>query len=202
MTAPTAVFPSFAGLEFPVVKTPVFSTLVQQSVSGMETRAAMQLYPRWKYTLSFNFLRDLDSPFDEFSRLAGFFLARKGPFEAFLFNDPDDNVVVNQQIGTGDGSNRNFQLIRTLGGFDEPILCPVFVTIIVAGVALARSAWSYTSQPGQVRLDTAPASGAAVTTDLTYCWPVRFLADETDFSKFLDKVWEAKQIEFISVKNF
>ena len=103
-----AVLPALAGLEYPVVRTPVFKTLTQETASGMETRAALQLYPRWRYTLSFNFLRDDAN--DEFRTLLGFFLARRGAYEAFLFNDPDDNAVTGQPIGTGDGATMTFQL--------------------------------------------------------------------------------------------
>ncbi len=116
------IFPSVAGLEYPVVRTPIFSTLAQASASGMETRAALQLYPRWQWTLSFNFLRDDAN--NEFRTLLAFFLARQGAFDSFLFDDVDDNAVTGQAIGIGDGSTTVFQLVRSFGGFTEPVLAP------------------------------------------------------------------------------
>src|SRR5579862_5714186 len=130
----SVVFPTLAGLEYPVTRTPIFRTLVQESVSGRENRAALQLYPRWKWNLSFNFLRD-DSN-NEFRTLLGFYLARQGAYDSFLFDDVDDDSAVAQSLGTGNGSQTNFQLVRTLGGFTEPVLAPNVVTSVsVGGVA-------------------------------------------------------------------
>jgi uncharacterized protein (TIGR02217 family) len=194
----TAVFPTLAGLEYPVVRTPIFSTLIQTSAAGFETRARLQLYPRWQWTLSFNFLRD-DSN-NEFRTLVGFFLARGGSFDSFLFNDVDDNAVTGQPIGVGDGSNKIFQLVRSFGGFTEPVLQPLFVTVKKNGVT--TTAWTFAgSGPGQITFATAPANGVVITADLTYQWPVRFLANQYDFSKFMDRLWEQKKLDFISVKN-
>jgi uncharacterized protein (TIGR02217 family) len=193
-----AVFPALAGLEYPVVRAPIFKTLTQESASGMETRTALQLYPRWRWTLSFNFLRD-DSN-NEFRTLVAFFLARKGSFESFLYHDPDDNAVLGQQVGIGDGTNKIFQLVRTFGGFTEPILSPLLVTIYINGVALSPADWTYTG-PGQVQLNAAPGHGVSVTADLSYWWPARFVLDQYDFSKFMDRLWEQKKLDFISVKN-
>jgi uncharacterized protein (TIGR02217 family) len=192
------IFPSLAGLEYPVVRTPVFRTLIQETASGMETRAALQLYPRWQYTLSFNFLRDDAN--NEFRTLLAFFLARQGSFDSFLFDDVDDDQVTGQAISLGDGSTKVFQLVRSFGGFTEPVLAPNTVTMKVGGVALSGSDWSY-SGPGQVTLNVAPGHGAGVTADLTYYWPVRFLADQYDFAKFMNRLWEQKKLDFISVKS-
>jgi uncharacterized protein (TIGR02217 family) len=195
------IFPILAGLEYPVVRTPIFKTLTQETASGMETRAALQLYPRWQWTLSFNFLRDDGT--DEFHILLGFFLARRGSFENFLYLDPDDNAVDRQQIGIGDGSNRVFQLVRTLGGYTEPVLTPILTTIYIGGVALSTSDWTSGGDlgPGQVKLNSAPAHGVSVNATFSYWWPVRFLADQYDFSKFMNRLWEQKKLDFISVKN-
>jgi uncharacterized protein (TIGR02217 family) len=191
-----AVFPSLAGLEYPVVRTPIFRTLIQETASGAESRAALQLYPRWQWTLSFNFLRD-DSN-NEFRTLLAFFLARKGAFDAFLFEDSDDNNVTGQSIGVGNGSNKVFQLVRSLGGFTEPVLTPVTETIYVNHVA--TSAYAFTG-PGQITFSSAPGNGAGITADIGYVWPVRFMADQYDFSKFMNRLWEQKKLDFISVKN-
>jgi uncharacterized protein (TIGR02217 family) len=198
-----AIFPTLNGLEYPVVRTPIFKTLTQETASGMETRAALQLYPRWQWTLSFNFLRDDAN--NEFRTLLAFFLARQGAFDAFLFDDVDDNSVSAQQIGFGDGSNKVFQLIRTFGGFTEPVLAPkpaqADVVVKVGGVALDPSTdWHY-SGPGQVTIDSPPGHGVRVTADINYYWPVRFAADQYDFSKFMNRLWEQKKLDFISVKN-
>ena len=204
----TQLFPSLAGLEYPVVRTPIFSTLVQKAVSGQENRAALQVYPRWQYTLSFNFLRDDGN--NEFRTLVAFFLARQGMYDSFLFNDIDDNSVTGQTIGVGDGSTVRFQLARTFGGFTEPVLAPNVVSNLkVNGVAKVNGTdygiggWENGSTPnGTVNFFTgAPGAGQTITADLTYYWPCRFLADQYDFSKFMNRLWEQKKLDFITLKN-
>ena len=43
----------------------------------------------------------------------------------FAYVDPEDNAVASQEMGVGDGATTSFQLVRTLGGFDDPVLDPV-----------------------------------------------------------------------------
>lgn len=193
----TEVFPILAGLEYPVVRTPIFRTLIQETASGNETRAALQTYPRWKWTLSFNFLRD--DAHDEFRTLVAFFLARQGSYDSFLFYDADDNAVTGQPIAHGDGSTKGFQLVRSLGGFTEPVLHPVFLTVYVN--AVPNTNWSY-SGPGFITFAAAPASGAVITADLSHLWPVRFVADQYDFAKFMNRLWEQKKLDLISLKQY
>lgn len=196
MTLP--IYPDLPGLEYSVVRAPIFKTLKQESASGMETRAALQLYPRWQWTLSYSVLRA--NALNEFQTLIGFFLARRGSYETFLFLDPDDNAVTTQPIGVGDGSNKNFQLVRSYGGFTEPVLTPILTTIYVGGSALTSGQWDDLGG-GAVHIHTAPGNTVAVTADIGFWWPVRFMADQYDFAKFMDRLWEQKKIDFISVKN-
>lgn len=102
-------------------KTPIFSTRIQQSTSGKQLRAAFFEYPLYQYDLSYEVLRD-DSLHNELQTLMGFYLQRQGAFDSFLYVDPSDNTVIGQTIGAGDGGTKNFQLIRTYGGFTEPCL--------------------------------------------------------------------------------
>jgi uncharacterized protein (TIGR02217 family) len=204
-----AIFPDFAGLEYPVVRTPIFKTLIQQAASGQENRAALQVYPRWQYTLSFNFLRDDGT--DEFRTLCAFFLARRGSFDSFLYSDPDDNHVTNQPIGIGNGTQTAFQLARPFGGFDEPVLAPKLVSsVTVAGISKVDGTdygvggWENGISPnGTVNFfpGHVPAAGQAIVASFSYYWPVRFLNDQYDFSKFMNRLWEQKKLDFITLKN-
>src|SRR5271155_4893510 len=119
----TAILPSLAGLGFDVTRTPVWDTTVQQAISGKETRIARQTCPRWKWELSYSVLRS-GASYGELQQLAGFFNARQGMFDTFLYQDADDNSVTGQPLGVGDGSTTSFQLIRAFGNFLEPVLAP------------------------------------------------------------------------------
>lgn len=115
------VYPSsLPGLSIEVDKEPEFDTLVQRAVSGKELRIGQRVYPLWYLTLNYNFLRDT-SVYNELKTLVGFFLSRKGAADSFLFSDPDDSAVVDQDFGVGDGTTTLFQLVREFGGFVEPV---------------------------------------------------------------------------------
>jgi Conserved hypothetical protein 2217 (DUF2460) len=113
------VFPELPGLVYPVIKQPMWSNKIQTSTSGKETRTSFWSYPVWDYKISYDFLRSGIQA--EMQTLIGFFNSRQGNYDSWLFNDPDDNSVSFQSLGTGDGSTTAFQLLRTLGGFTEPV---------------------------------------------------------------------------------
>jgi uncharacterized protein (TIGR02217 family) len=197
----SAIFPQLAGLEYPVTRTPIGGrTLIQTSVSGLENRVALWSAPRWQWTLSFNFLRDDAN--DEFRTLLAFFLARQGSYDSFLFEDIDDNAVTGQAIGVGDGVTTAFQLVRSLGGYAEPVLAPNVVSAVTVAGEPIGSAYSVNANGGMLTLAVAPLAGATVAADFTWYWPVRFLADQYDFAKFMNRLWEQKKLDFISLKNW
>lgn len=124
------VFPMLPGLKWGTNKQPIWATKVLTAASGRETRGSFQSYPRWKFTLSYEFLR-AGGGFSELQQLVGFFNQRMGSFDSFLYRDPNDYQVTDQALGTGDGSRVEYRLVRTLGGFVEPVLAPADVWVYV-----------------------------------------------------------------------
>ena len=119
----TEVYPTLAGLQFGIERSPEFNTIKAQAASGKEQRLARWAYPKWHYDLAYEFLRD-DTTNNELKQLAGFFLKRQGAADNFNFLDPDDYQVADQNFGTGTGSATAFQLARDYGGFREPVYRP------------------------------------------------------------------------------
>jgi uncharacterized protein (TIGR02217 family) len=201
-----AVYPTLPGLQFNVVKTPKFSTVIMPGVSGKEWRAAMMANPLYTIGLTYAVLRDDPttqspaSPQDELKQLMGFFMARQGSFDSFLFTEPSDSHVTGMQFGTGDGTTNAFQLVRTygiagIGEFTEPVAnlngSPV---IYDNGVVVA--AGNYTvGATGLITFTTPPASGHALTWDGQYYYRCRFNADTIGFNQFMSNLWEAKKVE-------
>lgn len=201
-----SIFPTLPGLGWSVDKQPEFSSLVRAAVNGQETRIALWAAPKWHFKLTYEILR-ADAAFQELQTLAGFFLQRLGQFDSFLYADPDDRAVSAQPLGAGDGTAKTFQLIRSLGGFVEPVRAPdldamlnlyVDGTLKIMGTDYTVGAWG-SATPGLVTFAAAPASGKLVTADFSYYFPVRFAADLAEFSQFMHQLWELKQIELVSV---
>lgn len=190
-----AVFPDLPGIDIKVKKTPMWSTRVQTAASGKELRATLFSYPLYKITLSCNVLRAGAEA--ELQNVIGFFNSRKGRFDSFLFTDPLDSVMTDQQIGVGDASTKDFQIIRTLGGNIEPVMnLNGNPTIKVDGVTKALGTDYTLSSTGMVSFVVAPGNGAIVTCTGNYYLRVRFERDTTDFEQFLWMLWQAKRIEF------
>lgn len=128
------VFPTLPGLTFDFHRLPTHKTQIEESVSGAEYRGLQMLTPRYTYKATYEFLRDQRQGQDELRTLLGFFNSHHGSFDSWLFVDPDDFAVTNQLFGTGDASTLAFQLVRTLGGFAEPVYAP-------ASAAISRRDW-------------------------------------------------------------
>lgn len=116
------VFPALSGLAWGMTKTPVFNTKIQSSTSGAETRSMMRVNPLWRFAMSFEYLSGkVSAGVTDIETLLGFFTRHRGSFESFLYDDPNDNSETDQAIGVGNGSLKTFQLVRTFGGFTEPL---------------------------------------------------------------------------------
>ena len=192
-----AVFPALPGLGWSVTKTPRFKTSVQQASSGKEIRLALMSYPIWEFTLTFEVLRGANG-FSEIQTLMGFFLARLGMYDSFLFDDPSDDTATNSAFGTGDGTTTAFQLTRSMGGFAEPIQNLNSAPSIYINGSLTTA---YTlGSTGIITFTTAPASGAVLTWSGTFYFRCRFLDDVAEFEQFALNLWQLKKIQFQSVK--
>jgi uncharacterized protein (TIGR02217 family) len=189
----TAVFPLLLGQGWSMTKAPSFATRVQRAVSGRELRVLDMPNPRWTFTLTFTYL-----PVADLRTLMGFFLSRQGAYDTFLFDDPSDDSVAAQQIGSGDGSTTAFQLGRTLGGFYEPVTAPNQVTAVYFN-GIAQGGYSVDPASGLLTVASPPAAGLAVTADFTYYFRCRFVDDVSEFENFMQNLWQLKQLQFTSV---
>jgi uncharacterized protein (TIGR02217 family) len=188
------VFPSLPGLGWSVIQAPQWNTKTQIATSGKELRSAWFSAPKWGIKLTYEILR-ATTGFTELQTLLGFFNARQGSFDSFLYDNPNDDSVTAQSIGTGNGATTQFQLARTYGGAVEPVMNVNAITgIYLNGVA--TSAYTINSL-GLVTFTTAPGAGVAVTWTGTYYYRCRFVKDTADFEEFMYQLWSLKELEFI-----
>lgn len=201
----TAVFPTVAGgPAWSVSKEPQFKSRIQRSVTGRELRVLYQPVPTWQFTLTYEVLRDkwdtrqvgVVSTYDELRTIMGFYLQQQGSFSPFYFTDPTDNFVQNQLIGVGDGVTTTFQLVRTFGGFTEPILAPNVISgMVVNGVSTNYSLLPY----GVIQFASPPLPGPGIFATFSYYFLCRFGADSLEFSNFLYSLWELKKVNLQSI---
>ncbi len=197
------VYPStLNGLAFNVKVTPIFKTNIQESRSGIERRAQIWTYPRRKFHLEYEYLLDDGLVTGDLQALCGFFLGQKGRYDDFLFKNPDDYQATNQALGTGDGVEKSFQLVRAWGGYTEPVLGVVddpAPVIKLAGVTVDPGDYTINNY-GLLTFDTEPGLGVAITGTFQFYYRCRFIEDVSEYNKFMDKLWDNKKVEFVSVK--
>lgn len=206
------LFPTLAGVSYPVKKAPLWSTKRHQSTNGRVTTFGRFIYPMYRYELVYEFLRggiinQVDAPDDEYQQLLAFFNSQHGGAEMFLFHDPDDDHIppdVPVIFGTGDGVLTKFQLVRPIVNVEyswsDPVFSPSTWFIYIGGVLQVEGTDYTITTSGLVTFATAPAAAASLTWYGTYLWPCLFDEDSQDFEKFMQNLYELKSIKFTTQK--
>lgn len=196
MTIP--IFPALPGLTWPVKRTPIWKTLTQESLSGKETRIPVYTFPRYRWSVSFEFLRVIAGDV-EFQTLLGFLNSLSGGAQPFYYSDPNDHSVTLQPFGTGDGVTTSFQLVRSYGGFVEPVQ-----SVVASGLAVfvngTPTAASFISSSGVVTFASAPAAAATITWTGTFNWLCRMDNDSQEFVEFMSGIYSTDDLAFTSIK--
>lgn len=181
------------------MRTPMAAPVrIKLTPSLREFRTRDTTLPRYLFTLPFDFLRgSVANP--EWQTLLGFYNQRGGDFDDFLFLDATDNTCTNQAFGTGDASTTQFQLVRTVGGFAEPVYGLNGAPTLKSNGSTIASGYSVDVN-GLVSFSTAPSTGVALTWTGGFFWRVRFAKGQLEINQFMRDFWEAKKVELISVR--
>lgn len=188
------------GLTIEVTKAPRFRTRISEAASGRETRYPQAEYPRWDFELSYDYLEDRTGADSSLKTILGFFLARQGSFDSWLFKDPDDYLVEGGVCGEADGVTTEFPMCRSIGEFNErvgQVDNANDITVYVDGVEVDPADYTILL-PNSLVFNSAPATGA-ITADFQFFFACRFLEDQMDFEKFADKLWNLQQVQFRSI---
>lgn len=194
------VFPALPGITYPRKRSPNWSSVKNDALSGKRIRASLFSYPTYSFELPLSYLKT-DSSTQQWQQLIGFINSLNGAVGLFGYSDPLDSSVSNQEFGVGDGTTLGpFQLVRTLGGFTEPVfLLNGAPTIEVGGVSETH----FTIDAyGNVTFNSghAPGSAAALTWSGSFYWPCRLDDDTTDFNQFMSNLYEVKSLKFSTEK--
>jgi len=182
------------GVSFGATGGPEWRNEIVGLISGREKRNARFAHSRRRYDAGTG-VKSLD----DLHAVTAFFEARRGSLHTFRFRDPFDYksclasaapAATDQPIGTGNGTNRRFALVKGYGsgseGYDRPIQMPVAATIKLAvnGVNVAAANFDFDFATGEVVFDPgfAPGSGAAVTAGYEFDVPARFDMEQLSIS--------------------
>lgn len=220
-----ALFPNLIGLTWSTAKRPIFNTLMRQAASGRQVRIAMYEYPLWEWDLTWDSLPDGNSAAassfpSDLKQIIGFYLAMQGSCFTFNYQDPDDNQVIGQAVGVGDGTTSAFTLFRTYGGSDGTGTEPIGMVnqtgpnlngngnfnVYFGGVLQPDDGSVYTVVTAvpllqQIRFNSTPAEGTVITADFSFYYYVHFKDDQYDFDKIWSQMWSQKKITLASVRQ-
>lgn len=199
-------FPIAIGREASVLTE--FSTAIVTGQSGAEQRSPDWNTPRLRYDAGPGVRSEADV-----RALIAFFRARRGPAVAFRFRDPIDAsstsgagpiAATDQLLGTGDGVQTDFALVKSYGnGPDAPlrrITRPVAGTVMVSIDGTAVPGWTLASG-GIVSFASPPASGAQVRAGFAFDVPVRFGEDRLEVSRATFLAGEITTVPLIEVRD-
>lgn len=156
---------------------PTFNTTVIELSSGFEQRNQNWSVAKAKYDIAYSI-----QTIEDLYLVIAFFYARKGKARGFRFRDWSDyQITSNEQFGTGDGVETQFQLSVTYSdaasSYTRNIKKPVSgsVRIWVNSVEVfSPASWSVDTTTGIVTFVTAPTSGHAIEWQGEFDVPVRF----------------------------
>lgn len=198
-------FPLAIGREAMVVTE--FSTQIVSSPSGHEQRASEWAEARMRYDAGPGVRSESDV-----RALADFFRARRGAARAFRFRDPFDHGSAadgglpgpgDQLLGVGDGSRRQFALVKRYGAGDamqvRSIRLPVWGSVRVSVDGIETAAFAVTDE-GEVLLDAPPGPGIAVRAGYLFDVPVRFAEDRLEVSRATFLAGELASVPLVEVR--
>lgn len=176
-------------LDTPFLEELDFLTVVSESESGKEQRYQKWTKGRRHFTIKLN-ARQLT----ETTSIWRFYVARKGAFDTFLFQNPNESPVTAETVGSGDGSTSIFYLgsqvdfatgdLTVISGSDT-------LTRSVKGTGdyLAFSTYTINNSTGQITTNVALPSGDVLRANYSFYYVVRFRDDKLQREAFATQLW-------------
>jgi uncharacterized protein (TIGR02217 family) len=161
---------------------PEYATDIVASVGGYEQRNINWEQARARYNVAHGVKTKA-----QLDALIAFFRARKGRAHGFRFKDWTDFQATNETLGTGNGTQTQFQLVKRYASGSvmdvRTIAKPVAGTVqVYRNAVLQTSGVSVDTATGVVTFTTAPAAGQVITASFQFDVPVRFDTDKLSAS--------------------
>lgn len=164
---------------------PSFSTTVFAAASGFEQRNINWEVARCKYDVSHG-IRDKE----DMDTILEFFYAVRGRATGFRFKDWADYQLAQELIGTGNGTQTQFQIIKTYAAGSETYVRtirkivtpavgpPVIPFEVFVNDTLVTTGYTVDYNTGIITFSSAPTAGHTVKVTCEFDVPVRFDTDE------------------------
>ncbi|MGB7373366.1 DUF2460 domain-containing protein [Pontixanthobacter sp.] len=187
---------------------PEFATTIAVTASGHERRNSQWSDARLHFDVGPGIRSE-----QELGTLIAFFRARRGAACGFRIGDPFDyssNQMTglpapdDQHIGTGDGLQAAFALVKAYGTAENPqirrITRPREETILIAVNGERITDWQHSGK-GTITFAAAPPEGAHITAGFLFDVPVRFAEDRLNINSASFAAGEAASVPLIEVRE-
>ncbi len=187
---------------------PEFSTSVAVTASGFERRNSLWSNARLRFDVGPGIRSEA-----ELGVLLAFFRARRGAARGFRLRDPTDfssnamtgtPTAIDQLIGTGDGIQADFPLVKTYGQGDATqarrITRPHAESVLIGVDGVPATGWTLGAM-GIVSFASPPAAGKVVRAGFTFDVPVRFAEDKLEVAGAVFAASEAPSVPVIEVRE-
>ena len=185
-------------------------TQIVELASGDEERNASWANSRRRYDVAYGIRRA-----DDLAAVVAFFEARNGRLHGFRYKDwadyksalPSQEITAtDQQIGTGTGSLKIFQLakryVSSAQSWTRTIAQPVAGTVRIAlGMVEQMSGWSVDTTTGSVTFTAAPGAGIAITAGFEFDVPARFDTDVLDVTLDIERLGSITSIPLLEIRR-
>jgi uncharacterized protein (TIGR02217 family) len=184
---------------------PEYSTAIIEVLSGHEQRISRWAQGRGRWQLGYAVRTRA-----QLVEILTFFRARRGSFQGFRFKDPLDYSVATQQIGTGTGTQTQYQLIKSYQSgtdlYQRTITKPIQTSVVMYVNGVPQGVheggnFLVDHTTGIVTFTTPPASGVDIKADFEFDVPVRFVKDRLDISLEQFNLGQAPDIEIIEIRT-
>lgn len=170
---PTAILADHLSIEFEAGAE--WRTEAVQAVSGITVYNKMRTRPVHVFSLNAGDVR-----MSYLQELKAHHMGRRGRLRSFPFKDHTDYQGVNEFIGTGDGSEDEFQVVKNY----DPANVNVYqrdITIIKSGTLVVRvngtPTTAFTETDGLLTFTSPPTNGHIIRADYEFYVPVNYLQD-------------------------
>jgi uncharacterized protein (TIGR02217 family) len=188
-------------IAFGAVSGPEFSTDIVITVGGQESRNANWAATRGRYEVG---LVNKDKTTTD-ALIAFFRAVAYGRANAFRFKDHNDFEAYDQPIGTGDGADTTFQLVKvyTSGAqtYTRTITKPVTGTVTAKLAGTPTTAFTTDTTTGIITFSVAPGLGVAITASCEFDTPVRFDSDWLSLQRVDIDIYSWQSIVLLEVRD-
>ncbi len=166
-----------------------YLTVVSESEAGKEQRYQKWLRPKRTFRVT---LRARNaSQTDDIWR---FYTRHKGSFDSFLFQNPNENPVTAETVGSGDGVGSVFYLGKKVDAATGDLIVVAgseAVTRSVRGTGdyLSFTAYTIDNNLGQITTNSVLPSGDVLRAGYRFHYRVRFREDSLTREAFATELW-------------